>query len=60
MKIEENPFTFHDLVSGAHTESFGASALPFRFREKKNLSESISTDIAEDWRQCAEEIYKMD
>lgn len=36
------------------------ASIEHKLRYKKNLPESISTDISEDLRQCAEEIHKMD
>lgn len=36
------------------------ASIEHKLRYKKNLSESISADISEDLRQCAEEIHKMD
>lgn len=36
------------------------ASIEHKLRYKKNLSGSISTDISEDLRQCAEEIHKMD
>ena len=36
------------------------ASIEHKLRYKKNLLESISTDISEDLRQCAEEIHKMD
>lgn len=41
------------------TMDFWAS-IEHKLRYKKNISESISADISEDLRQCAEEIHKMD
>lgn len=36
------------------------ASIEHKLRYKKNLSESISTDISENLRQCAEKIHKMD
>lgn len=36
------------------------ASIEHKLQYKKNLSESASTDISEDLRQCAEEIHKMD
>ncbi len=36
------------------------ASIEHKLRYKKNLSESISTDISEDLRQCSEEIHRMD